>query len=58
MTFSSQSSHLYSGVRNALVVFTSVLAFASALESLHAESDLVAISEREILKRQEDSKLA
>lgn len=40
------------------MVFTSVLAFASALESLHAESDLVAISEREILKRQEDSKLA
>ena len=58
MTFSSQSSHLYSGVRHALVVFTSVLAFASALASLHAESDLVAISEREILKRQEDSKLA
>jgi general secretion pathway protein D len=58
MTFSSQSSHLYSAVRHALVVFTSVLAFASALESLHAESDLVAISEREILKRQEDSKLA
>ena len=40
------------------MVFTSVLAFASALASLHAESDLVAISEREILKRQEDSKLA
>jgi len=40
------------------VVFTSVLAFASALASLQAESDLVAISEREILKRQEDSKLA
>jgi general secretion pathway protein D len=58
MTFSSQSSHLYSGVRHALVVFTSVLAFASALVSVHAESDLVAISEREILKRQEDSKLA
>ena len=58
MTFSSQSSHLYSGVRHALVVFISVLAFASALASLHAESDLVAISEREILKRQEDSKLA
>jgi general secretion pathway protein D len=58
MTFSSQSSHLYSGVRHALVVFTSVLVFASALASLHAESDLVAISEREILKRQEDSKLA
>jgi general secretion pathway protein D len=58
MTFSFQSSHLYSGVRHAIVVFTSVLAFASALASLHAESDLVAISEREILKRQEDSKLA
>jgi general secretion pathway protein D len=58
MTFSSQSSHLSSGVRHALVVFTLVLAFASALASLHAESDLVAISEREILKRQEDSKLA
>jgi len=58
MTFSSQSSHLYSGVRHALVVFTSVLAFASALASVQAESDLVAISEREILKRQEDSKLA
>ena len=40
------------------MVFTSVLVFASALASLHAESDLVAISEREILKRQEDSKLA
>lgn len=40
------------------MVFTLVLAFASALASLHAESDLVAISEREILKRQEDSKLA
>lgn len=40
------------------MVFTSVLAFASALASVHAESDLVAISEREILKRQEDSKLA
>ena len=40
------------------MVFTSVLAFASALASLQAESDLVAISEREILKRQEDSKLA
>lgn len=40
------------------MVFTSVLAYASALASLHAESDLVAISEREILKRQEDSKLA
>ncbi len=38
--------------------FTSVLAFASALVSLHAESDLVVISEREILKRQEDSKQA
>jgi len=58
MTFSPQSSHLYSGVRRALVVFTLVLAFASALASVHAESDLVAISEREILKRQEDSKLA
>jgi len=40
------------------VVFTSVLVFASALAPLHAESDLVVISEREILKRQEDSKLA
>jgi general secretion pathway protein D len=58
MTFSFQSSHLYSEVRHALVVFTSVLVFASALAPLHAESDLVAISEREILKRQEDSKLA
>ena len=58
MTFSFQSSHLYSGVRHAIVVFTSVLVFASALAPLHAESDLVVISEREILKRQEDSKLA
>lgn len=40
------------------MVFTSVLVFASALAPLHAESDLVVISEREILKRQEDSKLA
>ena len=40
------------------MVFTSVLVFASALAPLHAESDLVVISEREILKRQEDSKQA
>ena len=58
MTFPSQSIHLYSGVRWALVGFTSVLAFATLVAPLHAESDLVAISEREILKRQEDSKLA
>jgi general secretion pathway protein D len=58
MTFSYKSSHLYSGVRHALMVFTSVLVFASSFLSSHAESDLVAISEREILKRQQDSSLA
>lgn len=58
MTFSSQSSHLNSGVRYALAGFTSVLAFVALVEPLRAESDLVAISEREILKRQEDTKLA
>jgi len=40
------------------MVFTSVLVFASSFLSSHAESDLVAISEREILKRQQDSSLA
>ena len=58
MNYAFQSSHLYSGVRYALAGFTSVLAFATLVAPLHAESDLVAISEREILKRQEDSKLA
>ena len=58
MTFSSQSSHLNSGVRYALAGFTSVLAFVALVEPLCAESDLVAISEREILKRQDDTKLA
>ena len=58
MTLPSQSIHLYSGVRCALAGFTSVLAFATLVAPLNAESDLVAISEREILKRQEDSKLA
>jgi general secretion pathway protein D len=58
MTFSLKSSHLYPRVRYALAAFTSVLAFAAHVEPLLAQSDLVAISEREILKRQEDSKLA
>jgi hypothetical protein len=58
MTFSSKSSHLYSGFCYALAGFTSVLAFVALVEPLRAESDLVAISEREILKRQEDTKLA
>jgi general secretion pathway protein D len=58
MNFAFQSSHFYSGVRYALAGFTSVLAFAVHVAPLRADSDLVAISEREILKRQEDSKLA
>ena len=58
MNFAFQSSHLYSGVRYALAGFTSVLAFAVHVAPLRAESDLVAISEREILKRQEESKQA
>lgn len=58
MTFSFKPSHLSFGVRYALVGFTSVLAFAVHLASLRAESDLVAISEREILNRQEESKQA
>ena len=58
MTFSSKSSHLYSGFCYALAGFTSVLAFVALVEPLRAESDLVAISEREILKRQEDTKQA
>jgi len=58
MTFSSKSSHLYSGVCYAFAGFTSVLAFVALVEPLRAESDLVAISEREILKRQEDTKQA
>ena len=58
MTFSSKSRHLYSRVRYALAGFTSVLAFVALVEPLRAQSDLVAISEREILKRQEDTKQA
>ena len=58
MTFLLKTSHLYSGVRHILLAFTSLLACASVLEPLHAETDLVAISEREILKRQEEVKLA
>jgi len=58
MTFSSKSSHLCSGVCYAFAGFTSVLAFVALVEPLRAESDLVAISEREILKRQEDTKQA
>ena len=56
MTFSFKSSHLYSGVRYALAGLTSVLAFLAHFAPLHAQSDLVAISEREILKRQDQSK--
>lgn len=41
-----------------LLAFTFLLAFASALAPLHADTDLVAISEREILKRQEEAKQA
>ena len=58
MTFSLKTSHLYFGVCHIFLAFTSLLAFASALAPLHAETDLVAISEREILKRQEEAKLA
>ncbi len=58
MNFAFQSSHLCSGVRFAIAGFTSVLAFAVHLAPLRAQSDLVAISEREILKRQEESKQA
>jgi general secretion pathway protein D len=58
MTFSFSSSHLYSGVRHTLVCLAPVLALALNLAPSQAESDLVAISEREILKRQEDSKQA
>jgi len=58
MTFSLKSSHLYSGVRYSLAGFTSVLALLVHVEPLRAQSDLVAISEREILKRQEESKQA
>jgi len=58
MTFLIKTSHLYSGIRHILLAFTSLLAFVSALVPLHAETDLVAISEREILKRQEEVKQA
>jgi len=58
MTFSLKISHLYSGIRHILLVFNSLLAFTSASAPLQAETDLVAISEREILKRQEEVKQA
>jgi len=58
MTFLSQPNHLYSKLRCALAGFTSLVSLATFVAPLYAESDLVAISEREILKRQENSKLA
>jgi general secretion pathway protein D len=58
MTFSLKTSHLYFGVSHTLLAFSALLAFASSSAPLHAETDLVAISEREILKRQEEVKQA
>jgi general secretion pathway protein D len=58
MTFSLKTSHLYFGVSHTLLAFSALLAFASSSAPLQAETDLVAISEREILKRQEEVKQA
>jgi general secretion pathway protein D len=55
MTFSIQISHLY---RKALSIFPILLGFALQLSPIQAQTDLVAISEREILKRQEESQMA
>ena len=58
MFFSFKTSHLYSGVRYALSGSISLLAFSAHVSPLHAQSEHVAISEREILKRQEGAKQA
>jgi len=54
MTFSSQISHSY---RRALSTFPIILGFVLHLAPIQAQTDLVAISEREILKRQEESQM-
>jgi general secretion pathway protein D len=58
MPFASQTSHLYHKAHHAAAGFGVVIAILSAWTPLHAETDLVTISEREILKRQEESKQA
>jgi len=58
MTFSLKTSPSCTGVRHILLGAVAVFALASHQMPLRAEADLVAISEREILKRQEDVRLA
>jgi len=58
MNFTMKASHLYKRVGNALFSITAVFVLAFHQAPLHAETDLVAISEREILKRQEEARSA
>jgi general secretion pathway protein D len=58
MTFSLQTSHLNSQFRHLSAGLSIVLSIFSVCTPMQAETDLVAISEREILKRQEEAKQA
>jgi len=58
MTFSLSTSHLYPPFRQLTAGISVMLAVLSICTPMHAETDLVAISEREILKRQEEAKQA
>jgi general secretion pathway protein D len=58
MTFSLQTSHLNPRFRHLSKGLSIVLSIFSVCTPMRAETDLVAISEREILKRQEEAKQA
>lgn len=58
MIFSIKTSQSYSRIRLAFMVCASGFVLVSSQAPLHAETDLVSIAEREILKRQEESMFA
>lgn len=58
MIFSIKTNQSYSKIRLAFMVCAWGLVLASSQVPLQAETDLVSIAEREILKRQEESMLA